>query len=335
MRSESLTSLLLIETGRFSVISGSLNCVKPTFCGCSSNIKIFCIKFKIWLIIYISILGIIQNNVFLPSFIKTIFITKSISPCARISLYEKKGNNLNSGFYKDLDTNFNQAYEMSQKKFSHEELLEMLKNGNIPEKQIAAMSLDYIDEKEACVLIGNLTGCDGKIREAAAFKINQFLAQDKKYIDIFAPFGSVFADGSVDINGNICRIVIDCVKVLKENKNFSDTYIKFLINIIDETFKELDKIVFRDKKYTVNKQLFKLYWCLESLKYFAKEIPESKLYEILEKTSKEKEYTIREKTAEILVNLENEQLCKLGNILKNDENYYVRAVFEKPHQNNN
>ena len=218
---------------------------------------------------------------------------------------------------------------MSQKNFSYDELLEMLKNGNIPEKQIAAINLDSVNKEDAHILINNLTGCDGKIREAAAFKILQFLKTDKKYIDIFSEFTRNFANATIDINGNICRMVIDCIKVLKENKNFRDNYIKFLINIIDETFKELDKIVFRDKKYTVNKQLFKLYWCLESLKYFAKEIPESKLYEILERTSKEKEYTIREKTAEILVNLNNEQFDKIKNTLKNDENYYVRTVFAK------
>ena len=38
---------------------------------------------------------------------------------------------MNTGFYKDLDTNFEQALEMSEKDFSHLELIEMLKTGNI------------------------------------------------------------------------------------------------------------------------------------------------------------------------------------------------------------
>ena len=236
---------------------------------------------------------------------------------------------MNSGFYKDLDTNFNQAYEMSQKSFSYDELLEMLKNGNIPEKQIAAINLSLIEKKDAVILINNLTGCDGKIREAVAFKILQFLKEDKKYIDIFSSFGQTFANATIDINGNICRMVIESVEILKESPEFRGNYIDNLIKIIEETFCELDKIVFRDKKYTVNKQLFKLYWCLESLKIFGKEISENKLYEILERTSKEKEYTIREKTAEILVNLNDKQFREMKNTLKNDENYYVRAVFAK------
>ena len=223
---------------------------------------------------------------------------------------------------------------MAQKDFSHNELIEMLINGNIPEKQIAALNLDYVTIDEAELLINNLTGCDGKIREAVAFKIRSLLKQDKKYIDMFAPFYSVFADATIDINGNICRIVIDCVEILKENNEFGNKYLEKLFKIIDETFAELDKIVFRDKKYTVNKQLFKLYWCLESLKLFTDKIPSDRLYKILEKTSKEKEYTIREKTAEILVKIKDEKLDTLTDTLKNDENYYVRTVFIKNRTNN-
>ena len=47
--------------------------------------------------------------------------------------------NLNKGFYIDLDTNFQEACEMSEREFSHEELIELLKNGNIPQKQIALL----------------------------------------------------------------------------------------------------------------------------------------------------------------------------------------------------
>ena len=84
--------------------------------------------------------------------------------------------NLNKGFYIDLDTNFQEACEMSEREFSHEELIELLKNGNIPQKQIAALKLDYIlNQEEANILINNLTGCDGKIREAVALKISNLL----------------------------------------------------------------------------------------------------------------------------------------------------------------
>ena len=87
---------------------------------------------------------------------------------------------MNKGFYEDLDTNFAMACKLSELNFSHDKLIELLKTGNIPEKQIAAMQLDTIlNENEAKILIDNLTGCDGKIREAVALKINQLLHQNK------------------------------------------------------------------------------------------------------------------------------------------------------------
>ena len=41
---------------------------------------------------------------------------------------------MNKGFYDNLDTNFAQALNMAEKNFQHNELIEMLKSGNIPQK---------------------------------------------------------------------------------------------------------------------------------------------------------------------------------------------------------
>lgn len=235
---------------------------------------------------------------------------------------------MNTGFYKDLETNFSCALEMSERDFTHEELLELLKEGNIPQRQIAAMKLDYIsDNSEANILIGNLTGCDGKIREAVALRINQFLNSDKTYIKIFSKYPETFADGTIDINGNICRLVVDSAAILKSDKEFSDKYIAKILVFIQEAFEGLDKIVFRDKKYTVNKLLFKLYWSLEGLKVFEDSIKDEVLLNILSRASKEKEYTIREKAAQILVLRNNSIFNELKTSLINDDNYYVRNVF--------
>ena len=88
--------------------------------------------------------------------------------------------NLNKGFYIDLDTNFQEACEMSEREFSHKELIELLEIGNIPQKQISALKLDCVlNQEEADILVNNLTGCDGKIREAVALKINNLLHSDK------------------------------------------------------------------------------------------------------------------------------------------------------------
>ena len=89
---------------------------------------------------------------------------------------------MNIDFYNDLDTNFEQALCMAAQDFSHDELITMLEFGNIPQKQIAALRLDSIDNhEEANVLLSNLTGCDGKIREAVALKVNTILNENPKF----------------------------------------------------------------------------------------------------------------------------------------------------------
>lgn len=237
--------------------------------------------------------------------------------------------NLNTGFYKDLDTNFEQALEMSDKKFSHIELIDMLKFGNIPEKQIAALKLERLDSQdEANILVSNLTGCDGKIREAVALKIKNLVLENSGYIKYFNQ-AEAFADASIDINGNICRLVIDSVENLKKSDDFSKRYIARILKFTNEAFKELDSFIFRDKKYVINKQLFKLYWCLEALKHFAKDLQLESLKPILERACIEREYTIREKVAQIIVLLQDDRLTELKSKLQNDENYYVRNVFTK------
>ena len=234
---------------------------------------------------------------------------------------------MNTGFYKDLDTNFEQALEMSDKEFSHTELIGMLLSGNIPEKQIAALKLERLDsQEEANILVSNLTGCDGKIREAVALKIKNLVLENSVYIKYFNQ-AEIFADASIDINGNICRLVIDSVEILKKSDDFSKRYIARILNFINEAFKELDNFIFRNKKYVINKQLFKLYWCLEALKLFAKDMTIEVLKPILERASKEREYTIREKVAQILALINDENFISLKIHLQNDENYYVRNTI--------
>ena len=237
-------------------------------------------------------------------------------------------NDLNIGFYENLDTNFEQALEMSEKEFSHSELIEMLRVGNIPQKQIAALKLDMVEGAEdAKVLISNLTGCDGKIREAVALKINKLLFQNGELYSLFL-FPEIFAAASIDINANICRLVIDSVSILKKDEGFKNLYLSKMMSYIQESFDELDKFIFRDKKYVINKQLFKLYWCLEALKLFKDTLSEKELYPILERTSLEREYTIREKSAQIVADLSSKKYDLIKDRLKSDENYYVRKALE-------
>jgi hypothetical protein len=172
-----------------------------------------------------------------------------------------------------------------------------------------------------------LIGCDGKIREATALKIDELLSADNND-GAFLNYPEIFANASVDINANICRLVINSVNFMKRQPNFSKAYINIVIKFIDETFSEMNKFIYKDKKYVINKQLFKLYWCLESLKLFVNEIDPNMLLQILTRASEESEYTIREKVAQIVLEIKNSEFKPLRSKLMNDENYYVRTAFQ-------
>lgn len=244
-------------------------------------------------------------------------------------IMEESVNN-NSNYYNDLDTNFKFACELCDKEYTHNELLNLLKNGNIPQKQIAALKFDCVNDKnDAAALLNNLTGCDGKIREAIALKISSLIKTDENARTIFAEISPmIFADATIDINANICRLIVDSAVLLKEYKNFSQIYTERIINFTNESLQELDKFIFRDKKYVINKQLFKLYWCLEALSEFYPYADEKELTNILNLCSEQQEYTIREKTAQIV--LKSNKFPELKEKLSNDENYYVRQALNHP-----
>ena len=118
---------------------------------------------------------------------------------------------------------------------------------------------------------------------------------------------------------------MDSVVYLDKNAQFVSDYVDFLVSYTIEALDELDKFIFRDKKYVINKQLFKLYWCLESLKNFYDKVDFTTLESLLKRSIAQNEYTVREKAAQIIQ--KSGMFIELKAKLMNDENYYVRAVF--------
>lgn len=230
---------------------------------------------------------------------------------------------------KDLDNNLELAYDLCIKDYTHDRLLEMLRAGNIAEKQIAALKFDNVnDEYDVNALLSNLTGCDGKIRETVAFKINSLLL-DNDVKQLFAPVcAKVFADATIDINANICRLIVDSAILLKEYDDFCKNYTQQIIKYIKEALYELDKFIYKDKKYVINKQLFKLYWCLEALYNFSEYANTNELTYLINKCIEQPEYTIREKVAAILSKYNIEPSLK--DKIYNDENYYVKQILHHP-----
>lgn len=232
-----------------------------------------------------------------------------------------------NGYYQTLDENFKSAYDLIRKNQSHKELIEMLQNGNIVEKQLAALKLETINnENEAQILLDNLTGQDGKIREAISLKLAE-LIKDSDIQKLFRADKNyeIFLQAVIDINGNICRNIISTLECLKSDNNFCNIFCPELLKRAYElafTVKDFD---FQEGKYKVNKEVFKLYWYLEAIYVFAEMFDTTELKKILNITKSINEYTIREKTAKILTkDFDDAELYKIKELLKNDTNYYVR-----------
>lgn len=234
---------------------------------------------------------------------------------------------MNKGYYKTLDENFTQALNLYEAKLSHDELITLLKNGNIVQKQISALRLDCVKSaKEAQILISNLTGQDGKIREAVSLRINEFMS-NPDFIGYFSDIKNydVFINAIIDINANICRNIISAVSNLKNNDEFCKYFCQKLTQLTFELLDKIEKFDFQEGKYKINKEVFKLYWCLETVYEFWDKMDFEELKQIILRSKDIKEYTIREKAAKILTrNFDDKELSEAKFQLQNDNNYYVR-----------
>ena len=235
--------------------------------------------------------------------------------------------NLNNSYYETLDENFKQALNLCENNYSHSELLEFLQSGNIVQKQLSALKLETINsQNEAQILVSNLVGQDGKIREAVSLRLNEFMSNPKTLEYFETPENyQIFLAAIIDINGNICRNVIGAISHLKNNANFCNQFCQELVILTKDLLGKIEKDDFFEGKYKVNKEVFKLYWCLETIYVFWDKIKFEDLKEIILRTKDIQEYTIREKAAKILTrNFSDPELLKAKETQKNDSNYYVR-----------
>jgi len=234
---------------------------------------------------------------------------------------------LNNSYYETLDENFEQALNLYETNHTHSELLEFLKSGNIVQKQIAALKLETINSiEDAQILVSDLVGQDGKIREAVSLRLNEFMS-NPELLPFFETKENykIFLDAIIDINANICRNVISAISNLKNNEDFCNLFCLELVNLTNSLLEKIEKFDFQDGKYKVNKEVFKLYWCLETIYEFWDKIPFEDLKSIILRAKDIQEYTIREKAAKILTrDFADNELSQAKEELKNDKNYYVR-----------
>lgn len=234
---------------------------------------------------------------------------------------------MNTGYYETLNENFAQALNLYEQEYSHGELIALLKDGNIVQKQIAALKLDGVySDYDARVLVDNLTGQDGKIREAVSLKLNEFMA-NSDFLPYFKDNSiyTTFLDAIIDINANICRNVISAVSNLKDDEDFCKIFCTNLINLTLDLLSKVEEFDFQEGKYKINKEVFKLYWCLETVYEFCDKIEFPFLKQIILRSKNVQEYTIREKAAKILSKgFEDSELLAAQQELRSDKNYYVR-----------
>lgn len=218
-----------------------------------------------------------------------------------------------------MNEDFNTALNIYENNYSHEDLINFLENGNVAKKQASVLKLEKLSSaNDAEMLMQNLTGCDGKIREAVSFRLPEFVGKNPEY---FTNFVEIFLEAIIDINGNICRNTIASLEYLKNDEKFCFDFCEKLASKTLELAKIVKTFDPQDGKYKVNKEIFKLYWYLETIYHFSEFID---IKEIILETKDITDYTIREKTAKILSKFDDFEEFKQE--LKQDKNYYVRRV---------
>ena len=230
-----------------------------------------------------------------------------------------------------IETDIEKAAKFCEKKYSTEEIFNILKISSIDypekdiEKQMCIFKIAEISsQEEADILVFHLTNHPALIREACANKINELLKQEKFCIFFQTKeIADSFLNAVNDINPNICRLIIEILPCLKEKEYF----LTGLYKRIDYVFEELEKLK-RSNWYT--KKLFNLYWCLEALANLKAPV-DKRLEKALIKAGNFKDYTIREKTAMVLhyIRETNPELETLKEKLKQDENFYVKRYSQQ------
>ena len=223
-------------------------------------------------------------------------------------------------------SDFDGCCKFFESDLSQDELYDRLKHGTIVEKQLSCVRLsDCNNNEQAEILMNNLTGIDGKVRETVSFKLKTFVAA-RPELFLRQDFYDIFLDAIIDINGNICRNIICALEPLTSDSTFCEYFIENVIQRALAVTSTIENFEYKDRKYVTNKEVFKLYWYLETLGIFS-EIPAEELFPLLERTSKIEEYTIREKTARLLSKLPPKMAEKLDG-LNFDNNFYVNLALK-------
>ncbi|MBQ3101573.1 hypothetical protein IJC60_01075 [bacterium] len=206
--------------------------------------------------------------------------------------------------------------------FEYSNIISCLESDNEDLKPYALLELQEIKSQEDFdIIVSNLTGHDGRIRELVSSKICEIHCGNFAHLHF-----SLFLDALCDVNPNVSRNI---VKFISSNElPLNDFLIDRIFIIMQDIEANSKPKKWRTQKnHLLNKMYFKLYWCLEALaENFEQSFNKDKLLEILAENSECVDYTIREKVAKILCKMKNPP-PDLYQKMKNDVNYYVKLNF--------
>lgn len=234
-----------------------------------------------------------------------------------------KFNNL-----KDFSTNTKAACYLESLNLPYKTLLGLLKTDEFHLKYFALVNLNSIDSAGMDILIFNLTGQDSKIRESASLNIKNFILKNPSLIKHLEQNLETVSNTLNDVNPQVCRNMIEVFGLFQHK----DALAKKILSKINLILKEVD-IENTTKSHKFNKFLFNLYWNLYGLENLISQNSSAvePVFQIIKELVKASNYTIRERAAKIILKLEScgFEVEDLKNILKNDENFYVRIAISQ------
>lgn len=230
-----------------------------------------------------------------------------------------------SQLYENNIKMLNHAIECCNEPLSHEDLINELASDNDIKKQLCIIEIKELkSQHEADLLVYNLTEKSTPVRELTSYKILE-LIKNPDYSGFFQSnkILDTFTLAITDINPAISRNTTEIIKYIKN----TDYLAKNIINALNITLNSMQDIK-QNHSYIANKKNFNLYWNLEALTVLADKIEvDEDIISIIETTYKSNDYTVREKTAKLISYLKSEYFNNITEILKNDDNIYVRKYF--------
>ncbi len=220
------------------------------------------------------------------------------------------------------------AFKYCETNFLHEDLIKELYFDNDLKKQLCIILISKLNsQQEADILAANLTGKSSPIRETVSFKILELIS-NKMYKKYFQKdeILDIFTKAVTDINPSVSRNLIEIIKYIDNSEYLYRNIIQEINNVLSEI-----QLISPNKSYIMNKKNFALYWNLEAIISMADKIyPKDELIQILKVTAVSNDYTIREKTAKALFCFQNtnEQFLEVKDLLKNDNNMYVKKYIQ-------